>query len=296
MIFETILYEVADNVATITLNRPDRLNAFNRQMMAELIAALDLSDADDNVRCVIFTGAGRAFCAGADLGAGSGAFSSTESSGSAPPLRPDGSIDWTSERMRDGGGRVAMRIYASLKPVIAAINGAAAGVGITMTLPMDVRMAVQGAKIGFVFARRGIVPEAAASYFLPRVVGISRALEWVAAGRIFRTEEGLEAGLFRSLHAPQDLLPAARALAAEIASSAPVSVALARKMLWQGMAMRDPMEAHRLDSRAIFARSASADVREGIASFLEKRAPDFPDRVSSGLPDDLPWPEPVNWA
>jgi enoyl-CoA hydratase/carnithine racemase len=296
MNFETILYEVKDHVATVTLNRPDRLNAFTRQMMADIIAALDLSDADDDVRCVIFTGAGRGFCAGADLGNGLSAFRSTAGSDDGVPRDADGAVDWSDERLRDGGGRVALRIYDSLKPMIAAINGPAAGVGITMTLPMDVRLAARGAKIGFVFARRGIVPEAAATYFLPRIVGISRALEWVAAGRIFRAEEGVEAGLFRSVYEPEDLLPAARALAAEIAGSAPVAVALARKMLWQGLTMRDPMEAHRLDSRAIFSRARSADAKEGVASFLEKREPDYPDRVSTGMPEWFPWWQPEPWA
>lgn len=295
MSFETIRYEVADNVATITLNRPDRLNAFTSQMMAEIVAALDLSDADDEVRCVIFTGAGRAFCAGADLGAGAATFDFASGAGGGGPVRADGSIDWSHEAVRDEGGKASLRIYDSLKPVIGAINGPAVGIGITLTLPMDIRMVAQGARIGFVFARRGIAPEAASSYFLPRLVGISRAVEWVATGRVFTAEEGLAAGLFRSLHAPEDLLPAARALAAEIVAAAPVSVALSRKMMWRGLAMLEPMEAHRIDSRAIYARGASADAKEGVTSFLEKREPNFPDRVSTGMPEWFPWWKPAGW-
>src|SRR3712207_4870749 len=246
-------------------------------MRSELIAAFDASDADDDVRAVIVTGAGRAFCAGADLGGGGATFDSRER---APR---DELEDGTP---RDGGGQVALRIFESRKPVIAAINGAAVGVGITMTLPMDVRLAVRGAKIGFVFARRGIVPEACSSWFLPRVVGISRAMEWIATGRVFTAEEALEAGLVRSLHHPDELLPAAYKLAREIAdTTAPVSVALARQLMWTMLGAAHPMDAHRADSRAMFSRGQSADAREGVESFLEKRPPTFPDRVSDGLPD-----------
>ncbi|MET0249364.1 MAG: crotonase/enoyl-CoA hydratase family protein [Sphingobium sp.] len=295
MQFETILYEVADHVATITLNRPDRLNAYNSQMMADIIAALDLSDADDDVRCVIFTGAGRGFCAGADLEAGAATFDYAKGSVKGGAVRADGSIDWSHEAVRDTGGKASLRIYESLKPVIGAINGPAVGIGITLTLPMDIRMVAEGAKIGFVFARRGIVPEAASSYFLPRLVGISRAVEWVATGRVFSAREGADAGLFRSVHAPEDLLPAARALAAEIAASAPVSVALARKMMWQGLTMQVPMEAHRVDSRGVYARGGSADAKEGVMSFLEKREPDYTDRVSTGMPEWFPWWKQAEW-
>jgi len=224
---------------------------------------------------VIVTGAGRGFCAGADLGGGGGTF------------------DWRDrqeedEVPRDLGGRVTLRIFDSAKPVIAAINGPAVGVGITMTLPMDIRLVAEGAKIGFVFARRGIVPEAASSWFLPRIVGISQAMEWVATGRVFTAEEALEGGLVRSLHAAVDLLPAARLLAAEMAESSPVSVALARRMMWTMLGARHPMEAHRADSRAMFARGQSADAHEGVTSFLEKRDADFKDKVSDGLPDIFP--------
>jgi enoyl-CoA hydratase/carnithine racemase len=271
--FEHIRYEVADGVLTITLNRPDRLNAFTETMMNELLAAFDASDGDDDVRAVIVTGAGRAFCAGADLARGGETFDWRERAASGEPPR-------------DGGGRVSLRIYDSLKPVIAAINGPAVGVGITMTLPMDIRLAAQGAKIGFVFASRGIVPEAASSWFLPRLVGISQAMEWVATGRVFDADEAHSGGLVRSVHAPDDLLPYAHTLAREIAdNTAPVSVALARRLMWRGLGLDHPMQAHRADSRAMFARGQSADAVEGVTSFLEKRPASYPDRVSAGLPD-----------
>jgi enoyl-CoA hydratase/carnithine racemase len=280
--FEELLYEVSDGVLTITLNRPDRLNAFTGTMGRELIEAFDASDADDDVRAVIVTGAGRGFCAGADLGRGGSTF------------------DWRSlqegdQTPRDTGGTVSLRIFESLKPVIAAINGPAVGVGITMTLPMDVRLAVSGGKIGFVFTRRGIVPEACSSWFLPRIVGISQAMEWVATGRVFDAEEALRGGLVRSVHeSPEAVVEAAGALAREIAdNTAPVSVALGRQLLWRMLGASHPMEAHRADSRAMFSRGQSADAVEGVTSFLEKRPPAFPDRVSDGLPDVFPgWEEP----
>ena len=274
--FEQILYAVDDRVLTITLNRPERLNAWTGVMQHELIAAFDLADADDDVRVIVITGAGRGFCAGADLEQGSDVF------------------DWRDRpgTPRDGGGTFTLRVFESSKPVIAAINGPAVGVGLTMTLPMDVRLVAEGAKLGFVFARRGIVPEAASSWFLPRLVGISRAMEWVATGRVFGPEEALEAGLVRSVLEPADLLGAAYALAREIAdNTAPVSVALARRLLWTGLGLSHPMEAHRADSRGMFARGQSADVREGVGAFLEKRPAVFPDLVSDGLPDVFPWLE-----
>jgi enoyl-CoA hydratase/carnithine racemase len=279
MDFEEIRYEVADRVLTITLNRPDRLNAFTPRMGRELIDAFDRADADDDVRAVIVTGEGRGFCAGADLGGGGGTF------------------DWRdrqsdNEIPRDGGGRVALRIFDLKKPVIAAINGPAVGVGITMTLPMDIRLAAQGAKIGFVFARRGIVPEACSSWFLPRIVGIGQAIEWVATGRVFSAEKALAGGLVRSVHPPDELMETARALAGEISeNAAPVSVAVARQLLWRMLGAQHPMEAHRADSRAMFARGQSDDAREGVTSFLEKRAPEFSDRVSDGLPELFPGEE-----
>src|SRR3954467_10859544 len=273
MDYEQIRYELAENVLTLTMNRPDRLNAWTPTMLRELLDAFDRADADDDVRVVIITGAGRGFCAGADLQAGGDTFD----------YRARGVED---EVPRDGGGQLARRISASKKPVIAAINGPAVGVGATMTLPMDVRLCSDSARIGFVFTRRGIVPEACSSWFLPRLVGISQALEWAMSGRVFDASEALAGGLVRSVHSPHDLLPAARVLASEIAgSAAPVSVALARRMMWDMLGAAHPMEAHRADSRAMLSRGQSGDVREGVTSFLEKRSPAFPDRVSDGLPE-----------
>lgn len=283
MEYTEITYDVADRIATVTLNRPDHLNAFTNQMMREVIDAFDRIDADDEVRAVIVTGAGRGFCAGADLSGGGETFS-----GGGSDVQTSVGVP------RDGGGLVALRIFGCTKPVIAAINGPAVGVGVTMTLPMDIRLASHTAKFGFVFARRGIVPEACSSWFLPRVVGISRAAEWCYTGRVFPASEALEAGLVRSTHAPDELVPAAREIAAEIAAhTAPVSVALTRQMLWRMLGASHPMEAHRVDSRGIQVRGASADAREGVLSFLEKRAPQFPMKVSDGLPDIFPgWVEP----
>jgi enoyl-CoA hydratase/carnithine racemase len=279
MEFEQIRYEADAGVLTITLDRPDRLNAFTPTMKDELIAAFDLADADDEVRAVIVTGAGRGFCAGADLQAGGETFD----------YRARGVAD---DVPRDGGGQIALRIFESAKPVIAAINGPAVGVGATMTLPMDVRMASDAAKIGFVFTRRGIVPEACSSWFLPRVVGIGQAMEWAATGRVFGADEALAGGLVCSVHPGDELLGAANALAREIAdNTAPVSVALARRLMWTMLGASHPMEAHRADSRAMLARCQSGDAREGVTSFLEKRPPSFPDRVSDGLPDVFPWRE-----
>jgi enoyl-CoA hydratase/carnithine racemase len=280
MDYTQILYDVADHVATITLNRPDKLNAFTTRMMRELIDAFDQVDADDDVRAVIVTGAGRGFCAGADLSSGGATFAKGGSDEQTPAGIP-----------RDGGGMVSLRIFECLKPVIAAINGPAVGVGITMTLPMDIRLVSTAARIGFVFARRGIVPEACSSWFLPRLVGIGQAMEWCCSGRVFGADEALAGGLVRSVHEPEDLLPAARAIAAEIAdNSSPVSVALTRRMLWTMLTADHPMEAHRVDSRAILERGRSADASEGVESFLAKRAPVFTDRVSDGLPAVFPEP------
>jgi enoyl-CoA hydratase/carnithine racemase len=276
MTFETIRYEVADAVLQITLDRPDRLNAWTPTMARELIEAFDRADADDGVRAIVMTGAGRAYCAGADL----------ETGGETFDYRARGSTD---EVPRDNGGEVTLRIFSLKKPIIAAINGPAVGVGITMTLPMDFRMAAEDARMGFVFTRRGIVPEACSSWFLPRLVGIAQATEWVYSGRVFSGEEALAGGLVRSLHPPGDLLNAARALAAEIAeNAAPVSVALSRRLLWDMLGAHHPMEAHRADSRAMFSRGRSDDAREGVTSFLEKRPARFTDSVSAGLPDVFP--------
>jgi enoyl-CoA hydratase/carnithine racemase len=275
MDFQQIRYEVADAILTITLDRPDRLNAWTPTMASELIEAFDRADADDEVRAIVVTGAGRAYCAGADLAGGGETFD----------WRERQSAD---EVPRDNGGQVTLRIFDSTKPVIAAINGPAVGVGITMTLPMDIRLAAEDARIGFVFARRGIVPEAGSSWFLPRIVGISQAMEWVTTGRVFPAQEALDGRLVRSVHPGGELLAVARELAGEIAQSAPVSVALSRRMLWTMLGASHPMEAHRADSRAMFSRGQSADAREGVTSFLEKRPARFTDRVSDGLPEIFP--------
>jgi enoyl-CoA hydratase/carnithine racemase len=283
MTYEEIIYEVSEQIATITLNRPDKLNSFTNRMLKEIIAAFDESDADDNVRAVIVTGSGRAFCAGADLSGGGETFAKGGSD-----------VKAKTGVMRDGGGLVSLRIFESKKPVIGAINGAAVGVGVTMTLPMDIRLASTTSKFGFVFAKRGIVPEAASSWFLPRIVGISQATEWCFTGRMISADEAKEGRLVRSVHAPEDLLPAARAIAREIAeNTAPVSVALSRQMLWRMLGADHPMQAHRVDSRAINSRGASDDAREGVMSFLEKRPANFPVKVSDGLPEVFPdWQDP----
>jgi enoyl-CoA hydratase/carnithine racemase len=285
--FETLLYAVEDGIATITLNRPEKLNAFTARMMKDLIEVFELTDADDAVRVVIVTGAGRAFCAGADLSGGGATFDRTNPQALE---REEGKVG---DIYRDGGGRVVLRMYESLKPIIAAVNGAAVGVGVTMQLPMDIRLASTDAKFGFVFARRGITPEACSSWFLPRLVGMQTALEWCFTGRVFGAQEALDRGLVRSLHAPEDLLPAAKALAREIAdNTAPVSVALSRQLLWRMAGADHPMEAHKADSRAIQSRGAAGDAKEGVSSFLEKRSPAYPDKVSSDLPDIWPaWGE-----
>ena len=281
----TLLYSLEDGIATLTLNRPEKLNAFTTAMRDELVAVFDETDADDAVRVVIVTGAGRAFCAGADLSAAGGKTFDYDSRGES--ARDKYKVDGI---YRDGGGITTLRIFKSLKPVIGAINGAAVGIGMTLQLPMDIRMASTDARFGFVFARRGITPEAASTWFLPRLVGMQTALEWCFTGRVFGAQEALDRGLVRSLHAPADLLPAARALAREIAdNTAPVSVALTRQMLWHMAGQDHPMQAHRVDSRAIQSRGQSADAREGVGSFLEKRAPTYPNKVSTDMPDFFPW-------
>lgn len=278
MDYSQIIYEVSDHIATLTLNRPDNLNAFTTTMGAEVLHAFDRIDADDDVRAVIVTGAGRGFCAGADLAGGADTFNYDSGEPKADAGVP-----------RDGGGVLTLRIFDCTKPVIGAINGAAVGVGVTMSLPMDIRLASENARFGFVFARRGIVPEACSSWFLPRLVGISQAAEWCYSGRVFPASEALAGGLVRSVHSPDDLIPAARAIAAEIAdNAAPVSVALTRQMLWRMLGASHPMEAHRVDSRGVYERGRTPDAAEGIKSFLEKRAPDFPEKVSDGLPNIFP--------
>ncbi len=280
--FTTIQLAVADGIATLTLHRPERMNAFNGAMIRDLLAAFDETDRNDEVRAVIVTGAGRAFCAGADLGSGGDTFNYDKRA------QAQGAGDAVGGH-RDGGGIVAMRIYESLKPVIAAVNGAAVGVGATMLCAMDMRLASESAKFGFVFSRRGIVPETLSSYFLPRLVGVATALEWFTTGRIFDAAEAKQRGFVRSLHAPDELLPAANALAREIAdNTSPVSVALARRMVLEMLGAGHPMEAHRLESRLMVARGASADAAEGVTSFLEKRPARFPMKVSRDMPNWFP--------
>ncbi len=297
--FETITTAVDDGIFTLTLNRPERLNAFTPLMMREMCAAFDLADGEDAVRAVIVTGAGRAFCAGADLGSGAATFDYAARGGKegvGSPIREDGSVDWDHEGVRDNGGRLTLRIFACRKPVIGAINGAAVGIGATMQLPMDFRLASGSARFGFVFARRGIVPEAASSWFLPRLVGIGQALDWCYSGRVFDAAEALKGGLVRSVHAADDLLPAARALARELtAESAPVSIALTRQMMWRMMGAASPMDAHRLDSRLVWSRGGTADAKEGVTSFLDKRQAVYPDRVSADLPHFSPWMDEPAW-
>ncbi|MEP1420734.1 MAG: crotonase/enoyl-CoA hydratase family protein [Erythrobacter sp.] len=280
--YTQILVDKTDGIATITLNRPEKMNAFTRTMGAEIIAAMDDIDADDDVRAVIFTGAGeKAFCAGADL--------TPEGGGQ---IFSDGAEveNLSDKRVRDGGGLVTLRLFESTKPLISACNGVAVGIGATMQLAMDIRLAASHARYGFVFARRGIVPEAASSWFLPRLVGISQALEWCYSGRVFGAEEAKSGGLVRSIHAPDDLLLEARAIAREIAdNTSAVSVSMTRAMMWRLMNSDHPMEAHKIDSRAIYRLSRGKDAKEGIASFLEKRKPQYPGKVSEDMPDFYPW-------
>jgi enoyl-CoA hydratase/carnithine racemase len=278
MSYSTILYDVEDSILTITLNRPEALNAFNNTMLTELLDACDRADADDDIKAIIVTGAGRGFCAGADLSSGGNTFNN------------DSREDRADGMHRDGGGRLTLRLYELNKPIIAAVNGPAVGVGVTMTLPMDIRLASTDAKFGFVFARRGIVPEACSSYFLPRVVGISKALEWCYSGKVFPAREAMEGGLLRSLHAPEDLLAEAKRIATEIRdNTSSVSVTLVRHMMWKMLGADHPMEAHKIDSRGIYYRGKSPDSKEGVVSFLEKRPAVFPGKVSSDMPEFFPW-------
>lgn len=292
MAYEQVTTAVDKGILTLTLNRPDKMNAFTGTMMTEMIDVFDKVNKADDVRAVIVTGAGKAFCAGADLSAGAKTFDYDNRSD-----RPDkqgagrgANIDWSSEKIRDGGGLVTLKIFECLKPVIGAINGAAVGVGATMQLPMDIRLASEHARYGFVFARRGIVPEACSSFFLPKLVGVSKALEWCMTGRVFPAAEAKAAGLVKDVYKAEDLLPAAYELAREIAeNTSAVSVAMTRQMLWRMAGADHPMEAHKIDSKAIYACGQTADAKEGVMSFLEKRAPQFPGKVSSEMPPFFPW-------
>ena len=287
MDYELIRYELTDRVATIVLNRPEKLNAINGALLREMIQALEIADADDGVRAVIVTGAGRAFCAGADISRGAESFVAP---GSDALTGPDGKIDYGNPAMRETGGKLALALYGLTKPVIAAINGAAAGLGATMILPMDIRICAEEAKFGFVFARRGQIMETAGSFFLPRIAGISKSLEWCMSGRMVPAAEALEHGLVTAVMPQAELLVEANRIARDIAdNAAPVSVALVRQMLWRGLGMAHPMDAHRIESRGMYVRARAADAKEGVNSFLEKRLPDFPDRVSRDMPDFYPW-------
>ncbi|PJG50029.1 enoyl-CoA hydratase [Bradyrhizobium forestalis] len=289
MVYETIKYEIDEKILTITLNRPDKLNACTALMEREIVDAFDCADKDNDVLAVIVTGAGRAFCAGADLSLGGDTFDRDVRRGPVKRL-PDGKVDYSDPMVSDAGGKIAIRIFRSLKPVIAAVNGPAVGMGATMQLPMDIRIATDAARFGFVFSQRGLVPEGASSWFLPRVVGISQALEWSLSGRIFSAEEALAGRLINRIVRQDELLPAARALAVQIAEkTAPVSVTLIRQMMWRMLGADDPMEAHKLESRGMYARGRSADAKEGVVAFLEKRPAVFKDRVPADLPDYFPW-------
>ena len=284
MDYQDIRYNVANHILTLTLHRPERMNAWTLRMKDEMLHALARANADDDIRVIVVTGEGKAFCAGMEL------------------VRPEGNIfgydipqgdELNINEIRDSGGELSLALYNSNKPVVAAINGAAVGIGITMTLPMDFRIAAEGAKLGFVFSQRGIVPEACSSWFLPRVVGMQQALEWVLSGDIFTAEEGKEAGLIRSLHPKESVLEAAYALAEKLMrKSSPTAVALARKMLWRNPNFDHPMHAHQIDSRLMYITSERMDGRDGFGAFLEKRDPVFTAKVSSDLPETPFWPEP----
>lgn len=276
--YETIIYEVDNGILTLTLNRPEKLNAFTGTMLQEMLDAFDRADADDEVRAIIVTGAGRAFCAGADLSGGGDTFNADTKGDRAAGMQPD------------GGGLLTLRIYECKKPIIAAINGPAVGVGLTMTLAMDIRLAADVAKFGFVFARRGIVPEACSSYFLPRVVGISQALEWCYSGRVFPAQEALDGGLVKSLHEKTALLSAARDIARDVAdNTSAISVTLIRHMMWRMLGADHPIEAHKIDSRGVYHLGRGQDAKEGVEAFLEKRPPRFQGKVSEDLPEYFPW-------
>jgi enoyl-CoA hydratase/carnithine racemase len=289
--YKEILADVKDNILTLTLHRPEKLNAFTGIMMNEMIDVFGRASADDDVRVVIMTGAGRAFCAGADLSQGAKTFDYNKRTD-----RPDrqagegGSIDWSDERIRDGGGRLTLAMFECLKPIICAVNGPAVGVGATMQLAADIRIASEQAKFGFVFARRGITTEACSSWFLPRLVGISQALEWCYTGRVFDAEEALKGRLISAIYKHDQLMPHAHKLAVEIRdNTAPVSIALIRQMMWRLSATDHPMKAHKVDSKVIYARGSSDDVKEGVTAFLEKRPAKFQQTVSKDMPPFFPW-------
>ncbi|MCK1590597.1 crotonase/enoyl-CoA hydratase family protein [Bradyrhizobium sp. 169] len=289
MSYETIRYELIEKILTIALNRPEKLNACTGTMERELIDAFERADKDDEIRAIIVTGEGRAFCAGADLSPGAATFDTDARCGPVERL-PSGMADYSDPKVRDSGGQLTLQIFKCLKPVIAAVNGPAIGIGVTIQLAMDIRIASEAARFGFVFSQRGIVPEAASSWFLPRIVGIAQALEWCYSGRVFSAQEAFAGGLVSRVVRPDQLLPTARALAREIAEkAAPVSIALIRQMMWRMLGADDPMEAHKIDSRGMYTRGRSADAKEGVMAFLEKRPATFKDTVAANMPDYFPW-------
>lgn len=289
MVYETIKCEVAEQILTITLNRPERLNACTAAMERELVGAFDCADRDDNIRAIIVTGEGRAFCAGADLSSGADSFDTDARRGAVRRL-PDGTVDYSQSSVRDSGGELTLRIFKCVKPVIAAVNGPAIGMGVTLQLAMDIRIASETACFGFVFSQRGIVPEAGSSWFLPRIVGIAQALEWCYSGRVFSAEEALAGRLVSKVLPPEQLLFSARALARELTEkSAPVSIALIRQTMWRMLGADDPMEAHKIESRGMYTRGRSIDAKEGVMAFLEKRPALFKGKVTTDMPDYFPW-------
>jgi enoyl-CoA hydratase/carnithine racemase len=289
MAYTTIKYEVAEQILTVTLNRPEMLNACTGTMEHELIDAFDRADKDDGIRAIIVTGEGRAFCSGADLSPGADTFDTDARRGSGERSTAS-AVDYSDPNVRDSGGLLTLQIFRCLKPVIAAVNGPAVGIGATMLLAMDIRVASEAARFGFVFSRRGIVPEAASSWFLPRIVGIAQALEWCYSGRVFAAQEALVGRLVSKVVPHDNLLPTAHALAREIAEkAAPVSIALIRQMMWRMLGADDPMEAHKIDSRGMYTRGRSVDAKEGVMAFLEKRPAVFKDTVSADMPDYFPW-------
>jgi len=291
--WKNIKLNIEDNIAVVMLSRPEKMNALTAEMILEYVDVLDRCDSNDEVKAVIVTGDGRAFCAGADISGGSESFADVSNDDA---LNPDGSINYSAEAVRDVGGFITLRLYDMKKPVIGAVNGAAVGAGSTMLLPMDYRIASDKAKFGFVFARRGIVPESASSFFLPRLVGISQAVDWCMTGRVFGPQEALEGGLISNICSPETLLECAHTIARDIIdNTSPVSVALTRQMLWKSLGWSHPMDAHKLESRSVFSRSTSADAQEGVASFLEKRPAKYPQSVAKDMPDFYPWWEPAQY-
>lgn len=293
MIYKQIKTDLKDNILTITLYRPDNMNAYTAVMSNELVDAFTKANANDEVRCIVVTGEGKYFCAGADLSGGAQTFDikgNVDTFGVSEKNQDESEIDWNDPKMRDIGGILTLCIFESLKPVIGAINGPAVGIGSTMLLPMDFRIASSEARFGFVFTRRGVVPESCSSWFLPRLVGVSKALDWMMTGRIFTAQDALESGLVSGIYPPNDLLPQAYAIARDIIeNTSSLSVAVTRQLLWKMLGADHPMEAHKVESRAFLMLGMSPEAYEGVMSFLEKRPPHFPGKVSKDMPKVFPW-------